>query len=168
MTKLTKQLVIIDSPSECGKTSLCLHLATKYRFNYYHIKRWNYPLQDYEIDVLDFALKNMEKWGSCFVIERLHLSDEVYNELFHAGNPYANWENFNQHIINKCDKAGLKYTLVTCLPPKSKITLNTDVDEKIYDAFKDMYKNNKELIYNYDFTKDPDYIKIDKYLEDKE
>lgn len=167
MKVLKKHLVIIDSPSECGKTSLCLHLATKYRFNYYHIKRWNHPLESYEIDILDFAFENIAKWESNFVIERMHLSDEVYGKVLNSQDPYKNWENFNQHIINKCERFGINYTLVTCLPPKDKVTFTNTLDNQLYDGFEELYNNNQDKIYNYNFVDDPDYIKIDEYLENK-
>lgn len=162
---LKKHLIIIDSPSECGKTSLCLHLATKYRFNYYHIKRWNFPIQDYEKDVLDFAFDNIQKWESNFVIERFHLSEEVYATTQNSKSPYDNWKDFNQSIIEKANELGIKYTLITCLPAKKNLTFEEEKEEELYDTFAGIYKKNKKLIYNYDYTKDPDYAKIDEYLE---
>ena len=163
---LKKHLVIVDSPSECGKTSLCLHLATKYRFNYYHIKRWNYPVQDYEKDLLDFAFDNINKWESNFVIERLHVTEEVYAALGNRKSPYDNWNVFNQSLITKANELGIKYTLITCLPPKESLDFDPESNgEVLYNLFTAMYNENKELMYNYDFTVDPDYTQIDEYLE---
>ena len=164
---LKKHLVIVDSPSECGKTTLCLHLAAKYRFNYYHIKRWNVPIEEYEKDILDFAFDNIKKWESNFVIERLYLSEEAYANMYNYTSPYKDWRQFDAYLRDRSEQLGVKYSLITCLPPKEDANIQSEKENILYDEFNKIYLNNRDLIYKYDFTRDPNYYEIDQYLESK-
>ncbi|MBO4622322.1 MAG: hypothetical protein J5691_00410 [Bacilli bacterium] len=167
MKPLQKHIIVVDSPSESGKTTLALHLATKYKFNYYHVKRWNFPIVGYEKELINFAFHNAHAYGSNFVIERLHLSEEAAANVEGHPSPYKDWKEFDQELRIKAEALGLKYELIMCLPPKESISELEGKEDILYDEFANIYKNNKDIIYKYDFTEDPDYISLDEYLESK-
>lgn len=176
MKKINRMLIIVDSADHSGKTKLCQHLIEKYRFNYYHcgvqpdIKR-------YHSDVLDLAFDDAKEYDNNWVIDRLHLSEEVYGNIFRSGASY-DWKELNDRIIERAQQDNIKYVLITCLPPKQIVVeghaaRNADGNEmfstvdKVYDAYEKIYnENNSNMqIYKYDFTNDPNYDKLDEYLE---
>lgn len=176
MKKLEKMLIICDAPDHCGKTKLCEHLIEKYRFNYYHCGVQKDIIMYHE-DVLDMAFFDTIKYKSNFVIDRLHLSEEVYGSIFRDG-PQYDWKEKNKKIIDMCNKHDIKYILLMCLPPKDIVIKghaerNADGNEmfdtvdEVYDLYTKIYEENKNdmNIYKYDFTADSDYVKLDKYLE---
>lgn len=176
MAKLQNCLIICDSPDHGGKTTLCNHLIEKYRFNYYHCGVQP-DIRQYHSDVLDLAFNDIIKYNSNFVIDRLHLSEEVYGNIFRNG-PQYDWKELNQHLVDNCEAEGIKYVLITCLPPKDIVVnghaaRNADGNEmfdtvdKVYDAYEKIYEENKDSIqiYKHDFTQDPNYEKLDEYLE---
>jgi len=167
MKLLQKHIIVVDSPSESGKTTLALHLATKYKFNYYHVKRWNFPIVGYEKEIVNFAFRNAHAYGSNFVVEKLYLSEEAAANVEGYTSPYKDWKEFDQELRIKAEALGLKYDLVMCLPPKESISDLTEKESLIYDEFSDIYEKNKDLIYKYDFTVDSDYTILDAYLESK-
>ena len=167
MKLLQGNVIIVDAPSESGKTTLALHLATKYKFNYYHIKRWNFPIVGYEKEILNFAFRNAHAYGSNFVIERLHLSEEAFANRDNRASPYDNWKEFDQELRIKAQALNLKYNLIMCLPPKENISDLDTKEEALYDEFNKIYQENSDIIYKYDFTEDSDYTIFDEYLESK-
>lgn len=176
--KLTRHIICCEGPDGAGKTKLCQHLIEKYRFNYYHCGVQP-DIKTYHGDVLDLAFKDINTYNNNFLIDRLHLSEEVYGNLFRSG-PQYNWKELNQKIIDNSKDCNIKYTLILCLPPKT-LVLNThsmrnedgnemfDTVDPVYDAYLKIYEENSNSnefdIYKYDFTEDGDYTKLDEYLE---
>lgn len=177
MNKLSKFLIVVDSPDFSGKTKLCNHLTEKYRFNYYHCGVQS-DIKTFHGDVLDMAFEDIEEYNSNWVIDRLHLSEEVYGNIFRDG-PKYDWKQLNNNIIKEAQEESIKYVLITCLPPKEIVinghaARNADGNEmfstvdKVYDAYEKIYiesKDNNLQMYKYDFTDDPNYEKLDQYLE---
>lgn len=178
MKKLEKTLIIVDAPDHAGKTKLCQHLIEKYRFNYYHCGVQP-DIKEYHGNVLDLAFEDIIKYKSNWAIDRLHLSETVYGNIFRNG-PQYDWKELNQKIIETSKSEGIKYLLITCLPPKD-IVVNGHASrnaegnemfntvEPVYDAYLKIYEENKLTnefnIYRYDYTEDGNYIKLDEYLE---
>ena len=176
MKKLSKFLIVVDSADHSGKTKLCQHLIEKYRFNYYHCGVQS-DIKAYHGDVLDLVFEDADRYNNNWVIDRLHLSEEVYGNIFRNGAVY-DWKELNNHMIEEAKKDGIKYVLITCLPPKQIVVeghaaRNADGNEmfstvdKVYDAYEKIYTESKDdlQMYKYDFTDDPNYEKLDQYLE---
>lgn len=176
MKKIEKMIIVCDAPDHGGKTKLCQHLIEKYRFNYYHCGVQP-DIKKYHGDVLDLVFEDVRNYKSNFVIDRLHLSEEVYGNIFRSGAAY-DWKKLNDHIIKEAKEDGIKYVLITCLPPKQIVVeghaaRNADGNEmfstvdKVYDAYEKIYMESKDnlQIYKYDFTNDPNYEQLDQYLE---
>ena len=178
MKKLEKTLIIVDASDGGGKTKLCNHLTEKYRFNYYHCGVQP-DIKQYHSDVLDLAFKDINQYKNNWIIDRLHLSEEVYGNIFRNGASY-DWKELNRKIIERCKEEGITYHLIMCIPPKNNVvnthsTRNAEGNEMfntvepVYDAYLKIYEENKSTnefnIYRYDYTEDGDYIKLDEYLE---
>ena len=174
MKKISKALVIVDSVDCSGKTKLCNHLTEKYRFNYYHCGVQP-DIKEYHENVLSLVFRDIANTNSCWVIDRMHLSEEVYGNIFRNGAAY-NWKEFNKQIEDKCKELGIVYKLVVCLPPKEIVVKghaarNADGNEmfdtvdSVYDAYSKIYEDAEVPMYKYDFTKDSDYADLDKFLE---
>lgn len=174
MKKLNKFMLIIEGPDHSGKTKLCNHLTEKYRFNYYHCGVQP-DIKQYHDDVLALALNDVSKYNSNFIIDRMHLSEEVYGNIFRNGAAY-NWKEFNKQIEDKCKELGIIYKLIVCLPPKEIVVKghaarNADGNEmfdtvdSVYDAYSKIYEDAEVPMYKYDFTEDTDYTELDKFLE---
>lgn len=165
-------LIILEGPDHAGKSKLAFHLIEKYRFNYYHcgVKP---DIMQYHLKVLEAAYKDINEYDSNYVIDRLHLSEYVYGNVFRDG-PKYDYLKLEQDIKNKFKN----YKLIICLPPKD-IVINghrqrlSNNDEmfktvdKVYDLYEQLVKENKTNCYVYDFTKDSNYKQLDKFLEDK-
>lgn len=176
MKKLEKFVVICEGPDGAGKTKLCQHLIEKYRFNYYHCGVQP-DIKQYHSDVLDLVFDDVNKYKSNFLIDRLHLSEEVYGNIFRNGAQY-NWKDLNSRISDVCNNDGIKYVLIACIPPKDLVLTthsnrNADGNEMfntvdpVYDSYLKLYDENSDLMYKFDFTMDGDYTKLDEYLENK-
>ena len=176
MKKINKHLFIIDSVDHSGKTKLCEHLIEKYRFNYYHCGVMS-NITEYHQNVLDLVFKDIKNTNGNWVIDRMHLSEEVYGNIFRNG-PEYDWKEWNQKIVDKCKELDITYKIIMCLTPrdiviKGHAERNANGDEMfdtvapVYDAYAKLYEENKNFIdfYKYDFTFDPDYTKLDIYLE---
>ena len=176
VNKLQRQIIIVDAPDHGGKTKLCQHLIEKYRFNYYHCGVQS-DIRQYHSDVLDLVFDDVKKYNSNFVIDRLHLSEEVYGNIFRDGAAY-DWKVMNDKIVETAKEENITYTLITCLPPKQIVVeghaaRNADGNEmfstvdKVYDSYQKLFEENSNKIqmYKYDFTRDPNYDKLDEYLE---
>lgn len=176
MKKLNRNLLILSGCDGSGKTKLGQHLIEKYRFNYYHCGVQP-DIKEYHSDVLDLAFNDIDKYNNNFIIDRLHLSEYVYGSLFRNG-PAYNWKELNQKIIDKSIENNIKYSLILCMPPKDLVMkkhaerlANGDemfnTVEQVYDSYEKLYNENKNniQIYKYDYTEDPNYEKLDEFLE---
>ena len=163
-------LVILEGPDHAGKSQLAFHLIEKYRFNYYHcgVKP---DIMQYHLKVLEAAYKDINEYNSNYVIDRLHLSEFVYGNVFRKG-PKYDYKVLEQDIKNKFKK----YILIVCLPPKNVVVeghqkrLNNNDEmfktvDKVYDLYNNIVQNKEVNCYTYDFTKDSDYKLLDEYLE---
>lgn len=163
-------LIILEGPDHAGKSKLAFHLIEKYRFNYYHcgVKP---DIMQYHLKVLEAAYKDINEYDSNYVIDRLHLSEYVYGNVFRNG-PKYDYLKLEQDIKNKFKN----YKLIICLPPKEivvnghrqRLSNNNEMFntvDKVYDLYNDIVKNEKINFYLYDFTQDLNYEKLDKYLE---
>ena len=169
---MQNNLVMLEGPDHSGKSKLAFHLIEKYGFNYYHcgVKP---DIMQYHLKVLDMAYKDINLYNSNFVIDRLHLSEYVYGNIFRKG-PKYDFLQLEQDIKNKF----INYKLIICLPPKEividghkkrlakKSEMFNTVD-KVYDLYKQIIDNKLVGYYLYDFTKDQNYEQLDKFLENK-
>lgn len=169
---MQNNLVILEGPDHSGKSKLAFHLIEKYGFNYYHcgVKP---DITQYHLKVLDMAYKDINLYNSNFVIDRLHLSEFVYGNIFRKG-PKYDYLQLEQDIKNRFSK----YRLIICLPPKEividghkkRLAKNSEMFntvDKVYDLYKQLVDNKLVGYYLYDFTKDPNYEQLDKFLENK-
>ena len=176
MKKIERMIIVCDAPDHGGKTKLCQHLMEKYRFNYYHCGVQP-NIKEYHGDVLDLVFEDADRYNNNWVIDRLHLSEEVYGNIFRNGASY-DWKQLNDHIIEVAEEDDIKYVLITCLPPKNIVVeghaaRNADGNEmfstvdKVYDSYQKLFEENSNemQMYKYDFTDDPNYEKLDIYLE---
>lgn len=174
MKKLNNVLIIVEGPDHSGKTRLCNHLIEKYRFNYYHCGVQK-NIKEYHDDVIKLAFNDIKKYNSNFIIDRMHLSEEVYGNIFRNGSSY-DWKTYNNEIISKCKDLNIRYELILCLPPKD-VVVNGHAErnaagnemfntvDSVYDSYNVLYEENKDLMNKYDFTIDPEYSALDEYLE---
>ena len=176
--KLNNNLIIVCGSDGSGKTKLCNHLIEKYRFNYYHCGVQP-DIKQYHSDVLNLVFDDIKQYKNNWIIDRLHLSEEVYGNIFRNG-PQYDWKDLNRKIIEKSKLENIRYNLILCIPPKD-LVLKThssrnadgnemfDTVEPVYDAYLKIFEENKKSnqfnIYGYDFTYDGNYIKLDEYLE---
>lgn len=174
--KIENHLIIADGVDGAGKSQLSFHLIDKYRCNYIH-HGVQPDIQQYHTDSLNIVRDHQMKYKSNWILDRLHVSEEVYGNIFRNG-PQYDWVTLNENIIENLKEYGGKYTLIFCLPPKEKC-LEThakrlaagnemfDTIEAVYDAYEKIYEEYKDRfnIYKYDFTEDPNYEKLDAYLE---
>lgn len=176
MKKLKRIMLICEGADHSGKSKLCEHLIEKYRFNYYHCGVQE-DIKKYHDSVVDLALSDIISNDSNWVIDRLHLSEQVYGTIFRNGPQYD--INTFQHELEKiCAEEDIVFKVIICLPPrdiviKGHAERSAKGDEMfksvdtVYDFYAKLYEetNNKENLYKYSFTNDPDYVELDKYLE---
>lgn len=169
---MNNTLIILEGPDHAGKSQLAFHLIEKYRFNYYHCSV-KPDIMQYHLHVLNAAQDDIQKYNSNYVIDRLHLSEYVYGNIFRGG-PKYNYLELEKQIRDRF----LKYILIVCLPPKEVVVeghkkrLNNNDEmfktvDKVYDLYKQLIDKLEVNCYVYDFTKDSDYKQLDKFLEDK-
>ena len=176
MKKLTDTMIICEGPDHAGKTKLCQHLIERYRFNYYHCGVQE-DIAKYHCEVLDLTYNDIMNYHNNWIIDRLHLSEEVYGNIFRDGAAY-DWKKLNQEITDTFSEGNIKYVLIICLPPKQIVVeghaaRNADGNEmfstvdKVYDSYQKLFEENSNTIqmYKYDFTSDPNYDKLNEYLE---
>lgn len=176
--KLNRHFIIVCGADHSGKSKLSEHLIEKYRFNYYHCGV-HPDIKAFHSDVLDLAFNDIIKYDSNFIIDRLHLSEEIYGNIFRNG-PQYDWKELNLKIESHSNDNNIKYTLIICLPPRETVIAghakrNADGNEmfdtvdEVYDAYVKLYDTNKDTInfYRYDYTEDGNYTKLDEYLENK-
>ena len=97
--------MVVEGPDHAGKTKLCEHLIEKYRFNYYHCGVVS-DIEKYHQDVIDMIFKDITTYNTNFISDRLHLSEEVYGNIFRNG-PKYDWKKWNDKIIYTCNKYGI-------------------------------------------------------------
>lgn len=176
MKKLNRVLVIACGPDHAGKTKLCNHLIEKYRFNYYHCGV-QADIKQYHTDVYNLTINDIQKYNSNFIIDRMHLSEEVYGNIFRNG-PAYDWKSFNDKLVSECKEANIRYELILCLPPKDIVVKGHaernaagnemfNTVDPVYDSYVKLYEENRNLMHKYDFTVDPDYSALDQYLEEE-
>lgn len=169
---MENNLIILEGPDHSGKSKLAFHLIEKYGFNYYHcgVKP---DIMQYHLKVLDMAYKDINLYNSNFVIDRLHLSEFVYGNVFRKG-PKYNYLQLEKDIKDKFPN----YKLIICLPPKDivvnghqqRLSKNNEMFntvDKVYDYYNSIVTHKTVDFYLYDFTKDLYYEQLDKYLENK-
>lgn len=178
MNTINGQLIIVEGPDYAGKTKLCNYLIETYRFNYWHHGVYQ-DVQQAHSECLDTILANIKDYNSNWIIDRLHVSEEVYGNIFRSKSAY-DYIKCNQNIQERF----AKYQLIFCLPPKDIVlegfakrralgNEHFDTVEKVYDAYNNIYNDNLKtnklgFIYKHDFTIDPDYIKLKAFLERSE
>lgn len=158
---LKRNIIVIDGPSECGKTSLCLHLVNQFKANYYHVNRIHEDVLGYFNSILDTVFTDIENWDSSFIIERFHVGEEVYARIYGYTCP-LDWRNFDAGLKTRCENNNIKYTSIVTLPFDESVV--PESEHKLYMTYKDLYEGNTNLMYNYDYITDPDYTEIDKFI----
>ena len=81
MNKINGHLIIVEGPDHAGKTKLCNYLIETYKFNYWHHGVYKDVRQAHS-ECLDTVLENIKNYNSNWIIDRLHVSEEVYGNIF--------------------------------------------------------------------------------------
>jgi hypothetical protein len=115
-SSLDPQLIIIEGPDQCGKTTLGLHLAKQFRGFYYHAtctKALVGAMVDYHRNILDNAETNIKN-GVTVILDRYWLSEQVYSRVLRPEiGPYGNDAASYDEMVNRCSK--LNAVTICCL-----------------------------------------------------
>lgn len=169
---------IIEGPDKAGKSELCKHLIDKFKCNYIHNGKYREdPFKNY-----DFAMDILKSFeGSpSLLLDRYVLSNYVYSNVFKDGEdplPYDVFKAYKNHFDRVARLHGYIPVWITALPDREVwegvFQNSVNQGKELYTDFEKMQKvynfmeetSLQENFWIFDWTKDSDYKKLDKYLE---